>query len=179
MSAFDGPWWVAGGYALDLFAGHERRPHGDLDVEVLRIDAHKLHRALPDWEHHLAHDGVLSPWSPEAPLPAEVNSVWSRPGAAGAWAVEFLFAHTIGGEWVYRRHPAVRRPLRTVGLLSPDGIPFLSPEIQLLYKAKESRSKDEADFAGIFPLLTPAQRRWLAQALDAAHPGHPWGRVLG
>lgn len=169
---------MAGGYALDLFAGHERRPHGDLDVEVLRADAHKLHRALHDWDHHLAQDGVLSRWLPEAPLPVEVNSVWSRPGAADAWAVEFLFAHTIGDEWVYRRHPAIRRPLRTVGLRSPEGIPFLSPEIQLLYKAKEPRSKDAADFAGVFPLLTQWQRRWLADALDVAHPGHPWRRVL-
>ena len=25
------PWWIAGGYAIELFVGHAVRPHGDID----------------------------------------------------------------------------------------------------------------------------------------------------
>ncbi len=42
------PWWIAGGWALDLFAGDQSRPHKDLDVGILRNDA--LH-VLDPWRH--------------------------------------------------------------------------------------------------------------------------------
>jgi hypothetical protein len=32
-------WWVAGGWALDLFVGSRSRPHKDLDIGILRRDA--------------------------------------------------------------------------------------------------------------------------------------------
>jgi hypothetical protein len=66
------------------------------------------------------------------------------------------------------------RPLSTIGLRTVDGIPYLAPEIQLLYKAKEPRSKDEADFASTLPYLNRESRQWLVQALTVVHPNHPW-----
>ena len=58
---------------------------------------------------------------------------------------------------------------------SEDGIPYGRPEIVLLFKARHSdRPKDEADFAAVLPRLGPARRRWLADALELVHPGHPW-----
>src|SRR5580693_6175690 len=44
------PWWIAGGWALDLFSGRQSRPHRDLDVGILRRDAPRVIAALPDWE---------------------------------------------------------------------------------------------------------------------------------
>ncbi|MFE7750660.1 nucleotidyltransferase domain-containing protein [Streptomyces sp. NPDC057428] len=34
----DFPWWIAGGYAIELAVGRELRAHGDLDVVVLWRD---------------------------------------------------------------------------------------------------------------------------------------------
>ena len=53
------PWWIAGGWSLDLFLGVELRPHKDLDVAVLRRDQARLLEALPDWELCTAHGGRL------------------------------------------------------------------------------------------------------------------------
>jgi hypothetical protein len=54
-------------------------------------------------------------------------------------------------------------------------VPYLVPEIVLLFKAKHDRPKDHADFAGIVPLLDPTQRAWLAAAaLARVDPGHCW-----
>jgi hypothetical protein len=36
MRGFAAPWWVAGGWALDLWLGRRTRDHEDLDVAVLR-----------------------------------------------------------------------------------------------------------------------------------------------
>jgi hypothetical protein len=33
------PWWVAGGWALDLFVGHQSRSHKDLDIGIFWCDA--------------------------------------------------------------------------------------------------------------------------------------------
>ncbi|MGH3656156.1 MAG: hypothetical protein ACRDUA_05810 [Micromonosporaceae bacterium] len=55
-----------------------------------------------------------------------------------------------------------------------DGIPYLRPEVALLFKAKWTRPKDEADLDGVLPLLDATARSWLAGALDAVHRGHPW-----
>ena len=48
------------------------------------------------------------------------------------------------------------------------------PEVQLLFKAKTVRAKDERDFADAVPLLDDAQRQWLRDALQVAHPEHQW-----
>ena len=39
-----------------------------------------------------------------------------------------------------------------------DGIPYLAPELVLLFKAKHPRQKDQADFDSYGPLMTLAQR---------------------
>jgi hypothetical protein len=65
-------------------------------------------------------------------------------------------------------------PLRELVRLGPGGCPYLRPEVQLLYKAKQRRAKDEADFAAVAPLLDPDPRRWLRAALARIHPSHPW-----
>jgi hypothetical protein len=49
----------------------------------------------------------------------------------------------------------------------------------LLYKAKATRPKDEADLAAAAPLLTREQRDWLIEALREIHPGHAWIGALG
>ena len=60
-----------------------------------------------------------------------------------------------------------------------DGIPYARPEIALLYKAKSSRAKDDADFAAALPLLGDSERQWLAHSIALVHPGHHWLQSLG
>jgi hypothetical protein len=59
-------------------------------------------------------------------------------------------------------------------LRSALGVPFLAPEIALLYKSKGPRAGDDADFASAHAALDRGQRQWLAQAIAAIAPGHPW-----
>lgn len=70
-------------------------------------------------------------------------------------------------------------PYDQIILTSPTGVPYLVPEIVLPFKAKHERPKDQADFAGVLPLLDPTRRTWLTAALGRVHPGHPWiGQLL-
>jgi hypothetical protein len=74
--------------------------------------------------------------------------------------------------WVCRRDPSIRRPVTDAIERDPNGIPYLAPEIVLLFKAKHAaRDKDAADFARVLPLLDVQRRQWLADALGVVHLG--------
>ena len=79
-----------------------------------------------------------------------------------------------GDIWICRRDASIRLPYGDIIRHTSDGIPYLTPEWVLLFKAKNMRPKDQADFDGVLPLLTQLQRQSLAGLLDQVHPGHPW-----
>lgn len=75
---------------------------------------------------------------------------------------------------LFRRDHDVRLPIADIDLRSANGIPYLAPEVVLLYKAKQQREHDELDLAAALPLLSPRQRGWLRAGIERVHPGHPW-----
>jgi hypothetical protein len=172
------PWWIAGGWALDLFLNDASRVHTDLDVGVLRRDIGVVLAALQDWEHFEARDGKLTRLTIGAVPRVDVHSLWSRPIGAVNWALEFMLDESDGEFWVFRRAPSIRRPLSTLSHLGSSGIRYLAPEIQLLYKAKAYRPTGQADFDRIVPKLDAAARSWLRDSLVKTLPGHSWLTAL-
>ncbi|MFE7114692.1 nucleotidyltransferase domain-containing protein [Streptomyces sp. NPDC057654] len=181
------PWWIAGGYAIELAVGRAFRDHGDIDVLLLRRDQLAAQRALPGWEWWAADPpGTLRPWREGEMLPDHVHDIWCRPGPAEPWRIQVMLDESEDGggsqgdavEWVSRRDSGVRRPVRTLGALSAESVPYLAPEVQLYYKAKDPRPKDERDFAAALPALSPAARRWLVAAMDRTYGRHPWSQRL-
>jgi hypothetical protein len=55
-----------------------------------------------------------------------------------------------------------------------DGIPYMRPDVVLLFKAKHAREKDERDFALAAPRLGAERRSNLRRWLALVHPGHDW-----
>jgi hypothetical protein len=88
--------------------------------------------------------------------------------------LEFLLNESFGETWVFRRDDRIVLPLAVIGMQTESGVPFLVPEVVLLYKAKSSTSKDVADFELVSPRLDAEQREWLRRALEVCHPDHPW-----
>jgi hypothetical protein len=173
---FQAPWWIAGGQAIELASGHAIRDHGDIDVMVLRPDQLDMQQALSGWELFAADPpGTLQRWQPGEILPAHVHDVWCRPDSRSPWRIQVMLEEVSDGQWVFRRNPAIRRNIATLGAVGPSGIAYVVPEVQLLYKAKEIRPKDEIDFSAVFPTLTSVQREWLASAIHASYGDrHPW-----
>jgi hypothetical protein len=172
------PWWIAGGWALDLFVGRETRHHADLDVGCFRADLPRLAEALGGFELHAAHDGHLTRLAPREIPGGEVHTVWCRPSGEPGWWLEIMLDEREGGDWVFRRDPGVRRPARDLVARDPAGLAYLRPEVQLLYKAKAPRPRDEEDFRTAAPLLGREARAWLGDALARTHPEHPWLAAL-
>jgi hypothetical protein len=119
-------------------------------------------------------DGVGSGriWADAAPdVLAAVHQTWLRDPATGNYLLDMFREPHDGGTWICRRDEAIRLPYRDIIHHTHDGIPYLAPELVLLFKAKHARQKDQADFDATVPLMTPPQRETLA---GLVHPGHPW-----
>jgi hypothetical protein len=179
LAGFNAPWWIAGGWALDLSLDAETRQHDDIDVAILRRDQRPLYDRFRDWDlRYATPDHTLEPWDGHSLLPP-IHGVWARrsPDTSALWTCEFLLNEERDGRWVYRRNPAITRPLDDLGRRR-DGVPFLRPEIVLLYKSNDPTPKDEADFDVVQPQLPQPGRGWLRQALGTCDPRHPWVQRL-
>ncbi|MER7043910.1 nucleotidyltransferase domain-containing protein [Streptomyces jumonjinensis] len=177
----DFPWWIAGGYAIELAVGRELRPHGDLDVLVLRRDQARVCEVMSGWDLFVADPpgrGKLRPWPPGEVLRPPLHDIWCRRTPAAPWSVQLMLDEAEGTQWVSRRTQEIRLPIDRLGKTSETGIPYLTPEVQLFYKAKATRDKDETDFEAVLPLLDAPARAWLADAINVTTPGHPWLRRL-
>jgi hypothetical protein len=178
MAAFPRPWWVSGGWAIDLFLGQVTRQHGDLEVGLFRDDQEALRAYLSEWElfriEYRPEDAEWVPWSAGEWMALPEFQIQARRASAQPTEIDFFLNDRVAEEWQCRRDPAITRPVASISRRSSTGIPFLVPEIQLLFKAKWHRPKDESDFRAACPRFDPTQRAWLAEALGIVHPGDPW-----
>jgi hypothetical protein len=56
------PWWIAGEYVLEAFAGHSWRKHDDIDAGMFRGDQLRAREALSGWGPQAADPpGTLRP----------------------------------------------------------------------------------------------------------------------
>jgi hypothetical protein len=169
-------WWISGGFALDLHVGRSWRDHDDIDVGVVRGDLGLVGQLLSSWFLYVAAAGNLRPWRGE-PLDAarHQNNVWCRRTADGPWILDLTINDGSDDRWIYRRDRSVEVPWDLAVLRTGGGVPYLAPELQLLFKSTHPRRKDDLDAAEVIPNLDPRQRAWLAELLD---PAHPWQRQL-
>jgi hypothetical protein len=182
MAAFPRPWFIAGGWAIDLFMGTVSRRHEDLEVGIFRRDQHILRAHLSGWNLEKViqgpNGGMWVPWNETEWLELPIHQVKAR--RAGATPPEFeLFLNELtGSDWWFRRKSEITHPASEIALRTAAGIPFLAPEIQLLYKARLHRLKDEHDFELARNALDAKQRSWLREALALFAPDDPWLKVL-
>jgi hypothetical protein len=169
------PWAVAGGWALDLWLGRQTREHGDLEIAVPAAGYPEIQARLEALGLRLfdIDDGeVVALAAGEAPTRG--FQCWAADPAANAWRLDIFREPGDAETWIYRRTGELSGPRAWATGRSAEGIPYVAPQIALLFKAKWARDKDEADFAIVTPRLSPNARDWLAAALRTLHPGHPW-----
>lgn len=170
LTRFPARWWISGGHALELHVGRSWRTHEDTDVSVLRHDSAALREALGDWDIHVASAGTLSPWTGSTALAeGNQNNLWCRRSPDRPWCLDVTIGDGNEDVWIYRRDPALRVRWDDAVLRSEEGIPYLAPELQLLFKSKHVRPKDDLDAAEMIPELSEARRLRLGQLLPDDH----------
>lgn len=166
-------WWISGGYALESHVGRSWRLHRDIDVGVVRSDAPLVARVLAGWDLRVAASGALSRWEGRELVDGE-NNIWARRHPDSPWQIDLTICDGTATHWVYRRDPTFQLPWIDAVLTTAHGVPYLAPELQLLFKSKDPRPKDNADVQVVIPLLGP---RALA-LLDVRLRGHPWRSLV-
>ena len=192
---------VCGGHAIDLFIGQKTRPHKDLDISMfwndrdqvinylLRLEwmvfepigTEHLHRIsnevsqqrlrsniwciLPSNQHYqiVEHDDDMYSVTHDDNEQTELDYI------------EILFNRQENGYFLYSRNRDVKRAM-DMAILHNHGIPYLAPEIVLLYKSTSPDAfGNQGDFSITIPLLSQNRKNWLLEALKTMYPnGHIW-----
>ncbi|MCC3313986.1 hypothetical protein [Nocardia africana] len=168
-------WHVAAGWALDLFVGGLGRAHSDLEIGIPRERFAEIVDAFPGYEWDVVGDGHAWPFPEEAD---NHHQTWLREPATGLYRLDVFREPHRGDRWVCRRDTAITLPHDELILRTTDGIPYVIPEVVLLFKAKARRAKDEADFVRALPAMDRSRRARLSGWLSRVHPGHAWLETL-
>jgi len=176
LKGIDIPWHISSGWALDLFTNTPSRYHDDLDVIVQRKHQLELQQRLRKhgWDLHYVLSGKYSYWQNDTFVPEESHQVHAIKDSR---LIDILLEPNRTDQWIYRRNPEMNQFL-DLAFKTQNGIPYLSPELVLLFKATirdgKIRDKDQNDFELILPYLTSEQKQWLVQAVALGDDTHPW-----
>ena len=169
------PWCIAGGYALELFVGSAFRAHADIDILIFRKHQLALQNHFSGWEMYYGTRPGLAYWEKGLFLEKPYYDIWARKGAAKPWQFQIMLMDTEGEEWIFKRDENIRGLSDNLFLYTDKGIPILHPAIQLLYKSKHIRPKDELDYQKAYHLLDVQSKKWLSDCLNQLYPkGHLW-----
>jgi hypothetical protein len=181
------PFYFAGGWAIDLHLGRVTREHHDIDALVMRRDHLLLQKALkqfslkkiiPHPDGMPPNRGTIVEWPPGERLELPVHQLNAYRAGESEPAFQVFLAESSDGEWIFRRNANVRMPISKMGFHPLWGLPYLAPEILLLFKAKHLEARDRVDFDNAIPVLSADARRWLRDAIEKTHPGHEWLKVI-
>jgi GrpB-like predicted nucleotidyltransferase (UPF0157 family) len=173
-------WYVSSGWALDLFLGRVGRVHHDVDIIISYRSQMELQKYLTErgWKLLTPFEKRLEPWQPYVTLELPRHQIHAH---RDNQFIDLLLTD-MDTVWRYRREPSILRAKEKMSLKSERGIPYLAPELVLLFKSKNTsdreRSQDQTDFERAFSHLEPERRAWLYWAVTATSPEHSWVQQL-
>ncbi len=194
-------WAICGGFALDLFLEKDIRTHSDIDICVFEKDREKIfHYMLQNnWlVYEFRGQGKVRPLditlssetghnlmctNEECDIvkfyPCENESLLSyeffHTGIKDFNYLEFLFNTIKKDYFVFNIGQGIKREI-SKAILFKKGIPFLAPEIVLLYKSSCSENTEyQYDFEQTYLYMDDEQKMWFSKSLDILYPnGHIW-----
>ena len=194
-------WAICGGFAIDLFLGKETRAHGDIDICVFEKERETIAKYMlqNDWQVYefrgngkvrLQNEDLSS--EPGRNLmctkdtcelvkfyPCEEEQLlwyeFFHTGLKQLDYVEFLFNTSIDDAFIFDKSRGIQREM-SKAILYHEGIPYLAPEIVLLYKASNADNVEyQYDFEQAYINMNEEQKSWFLQGLDTLYPaGHKW-----
>lgn len=174
MLDFKADWFIAGGWAIDLYLEKETRQHEDVEIAIFREDQIALQNYLEGWILKKAVNSTLSKWKQNEYLELPIHEIHCSKENDETQSLEVLLNETDGDRWLFRRNLKITKPVSKFYMTSKLGMKFLCPEIVLLYKSKNPRTKDEKDFKVVVECLNIDSKAWLKNALTTCYDEHHW-----
>lgn len=199
LAPVDIPWFVSGGWAIDVHLGRVTRARGDLDISIPHADrlaciefflsqgwqvegklggGFKTIQALSDYE-----DAIHYFWS--FPKGADFIGEFKDEGGnrridyrrdtqAELDYIEVFFDRIENGYFIYRREPGIKRR-QAQAILEKEGVRYLAPEVVLLFKSTHLSEKNHRDLNVVRDSLDQHARAWLVDAMWRIYEdSHPW-----
>lgn len=178
-----------GGQALDIFLGYQSRVHGDTDIcafwddrdkiiEYMLSQGYKVFEMLGGGRAHsiTGLSGLVRlkknifccledcPLVKTYPIEEDGNC-WMEFFHVGQTKLDYI-------EFLFND----KTPELENAILFAEGIPYLSPEMILLYKSTDTdREGYQQDFELAWKAMSDSQKVWLQNALRRKYPdGHKW-----
>lgn len=171
----DAAWAIAGGWAIDLFLGTETREHADVEIAVPADAFDDIVAALDGFELFVVvGTGRGTPLEDARDRFPDRHQTWVRDPATSRYVLDVMREPATDETWVYRRDERVQMPRARAVQRTGSGIPYLRPEIVLLFKSTSVERKHQRDFEAVLPHLDRGARTWLSEALGLVDPGHCW-----
>ena len=168
MNKFGFSWFVAGGWAIDLFLERETRPHEDIEIGIYRNSQMKLYRYFEKNKKYYINNKSLigkhikTEWNKEY-LRLPIHEIYIE---FGDIELEVLLNERDDDNWNYRRDEKIKLEENLAIQYSEGGIPYLCPEIVLLYKTKDIREKDFEDMKNAVTKMSDSQKDWLINSIS-------------
>lgn len=192
---------ICGGHAIDLFLGKKTRPHKDLDVMVYWEDRDKIIRHMLNrcWNvYEPCGTAYLHKINDVENQKRIKSNIWCVKQTNMQYKfvehetdmyavefdnteqieldyIEFLFNLRQNRYFLYARNNDVKMSLDNA-IHIVNGIPYLAPEIVLLYKSTMANNSDyQLDFYNASQEMNAEQSAWLKNSLTTMFPdGHKW-----
>ncbi|MEM9953865.1 MAG: hypothetical protein AAF846_19805 [Chloroflexota bacterium] len=170
-------WAVCGGWSIDLHLGKQTREHKDIDIFIWRKNQIFVQRYLLErgWLLEIAHNGELSKWKRNDYIELPMHGIWCKHEDFEPHFIELLLNECNETHYQHRRDISIQLPFGQVIIESEDGIPYLAPQIALLYKSHRLNNDNQHDFEVGFPTLNGEQQKWLLTNIGKLYGGnHKW-----
>jgi Aminoglycoside-2''-adenylyltransferase len=204
LEGMDIPWHFCGGWAIDLFIGKETRAHKDLDITVSRANQSRCIDYLlqKEWVIEAPTKKGFMTIDQSNNSDLSYNNIWCmnrsemhnyleetnhngfksyhfiRTIQTSLDYLEVLFDTCDDQYFIYRRNPKIKIELNKA-FYEYKGLPFLAPEVALLYKSKSLAADCQHDFNIVLNYLTNTQKNWLREALiEEYSETHEWLKLL-
>ena len=168
MDKYGYPWFIEGGWAIDLFLNRETREHKDIEIGIYRKNQMQLYRYFGKQRKYYidntSHIGKQErrEWNKEY-LRLPIYEVYVEYEGI---EIEVVLNEKDEENLIYRLNEKTKINEEKAILYSNNDIPYLSPEIVLLYKSKYMRDKDIADISNASKLMDGSQKKWLIDNIE-------------
>jgi len=177
MKYFHKPWFISGGWAIDIGLGQVTREHKDIDICVFREDADLILDYFKAWDINVAIPGEhrLEKCTSKAAteLPRYCFHLFRDKDF-----VEILLTERLEGKVIFRKNRNIWMNESDFSLIDNQGRPYVNPVWQLLFKGINPRKEDDHDFNTYLPIMSDEQRVWLSNGLKLMKPESMWIKEL-
>jgi hypothetical protein len=108
LAGLDVPWYVAGGWAIDLHLGGRLREHEDTEIAVPAERFAEIAGRFPELAFFVAGSGRVVPAT--AAALAEHHQTWALDPVDEVWRFDVFREPHDGDIWISRRDERLRRP---------------------------------------------------------------------